>query len=143
MKATFPPTRTEWPERAAKVSYPVPEVTSNDPCPAVKPGPVFALEALAVSQGWDVRVTYARGNPPHPITGKPLAVRDSWAVRCSRGRTRAVAVREGDSWRSFWWWSDETFFQRLNLLAEFESVLQVENTPLTLELTVASRSSQS
>lgn len=128
MRHTFPPTRTEWPERAAKVSYPAPEVMSDDPFPKVKPGPVFGLETLAAAHGWTVRVTYARGNPPHPITGKPLAVRDSWAVRCARGRTRAVAVREADSWKSFWWWSDETFFQKLNLLAEFESILVVKNT---------------
>lgn len=128
MKHTFPPTRTEWaeigPERAP---WPAPEVTSDDPCPAVKPGPVFGLEALAAAQGWTVRVTYARGS--YPSVGRRPGVKESWVVRCSRGRTRAVAVREGDSWRSFWWWSGETFFQRLNLLAEFESILQVENTP--------------
>lgn len=127
MKATFPPTRTEWAEIGPqRAPFPAPEVTSRDPRPAgvVKPGPVFKLEALALSRGWRCSVTYARGWVPHAITGRPLAGPvDSWAVRCERGAERAVAVRVRDSWDAFWVWND-SLPKRVNLLADFECVLQ-------------------
>lgn len=46
---------------------------------------------------WDVEITYARGCFPNGATGKPGAVKDSIAVRMTRGSVRAVAVYVGGS----------------------------------------------
>lgn len=74
--------------------YPEPEHTSRDPWPEdfLEPGPVVKLRKLAESHGWAVRVTYARGYPPHKATGKPGALVHTVAVQCFHPESSARLV---------------------------------------------------
>lgn len=84
-------------EPAPERPYPAPEVTSRDGAPVPEKQAVADLAQHAVFKGWAVVTTFARGCPPHAKLGTPLAVRDSIAVRLSRGKEWAVAVYSGGS----------------------------------------------
>lgn len=102
--------------------HPQPVVTSLDPIPegVEAPGVVRGLQARAEGLGWSTNVTYARGNGVHGSTGRPTKLVDSWAVRCWRGRRRAVAVYSGGSWGDMWGIA-HMFHART--LAQFETYL--------------------
>lgn len=106
--------------------FPAPSVTSADPIPdeAVKPGPVADLEVFAQSVGWATHTAYAYGCMPHATHGTPLAPRASWSVKMARGTERAVAVRRGDDWDSFWYWSPVVFFTQASGLGTFKEAIQ-------------------
>jgi hypothetical protein len=76
-------------------SYPAPEVSSRLGMVHSAKKAVWELETLARALGWSVEITYARGCFPHATTGKPGHVKDSLAVRMTRGAVRAVAVYVG------------------------------------------------
>jgi hypothetical protein len=81
--------------------YPEPAMSAHpdtlDCCPRKKA--VNDLWDLAVSLGWEVKVTHARGCFPNGTTGAPGTVQDSLAVRMRQGPQRAVAVYAGtDHW---------------------------------------------
>lgn len=77
--------------------YPAPEVSSRLGMVHSAKKAVWELETLARTMGWSVETTYARGCFPNGSTGKPGAVKDSIAVRLTRGAVRAVAVYVGGS----------------------------------------------
>lgn len=82
------------PEPEAEQVYPAPEWTSRQPWPAdfPIPGPVVQLRKLAEAHDWAVRISYARGNPPHKATGKPGALVHTVALQCLHPETRARLV---------------------------------------------------
>lgn len=86
-----------------RTAYPEPELPAHpdtlDCCPRKKA--VNGLWDLAVSLGWEVKVTHARGCFPNGATGAPGGVQDSLAVRMRQGAQRAVAVYAG---ASTWSW---------------------------------------
>jgi hypothetical protein len=97
-----------------RVPYPAPAVSSRDgeAPPFDMPGAVLKLAEKAREAGWEVQVTYARGNPAHGTTGRPTGVAHTLAVRCGGHITgrRAVAVykrgENGKTWTadSVWMW---------------------------------------
>jgi hypothetical protein len=118
------PLKSEWltlhPEAAETFPEPLRASDSPDPLPEV-PGPVLKLQRLAEGAGWATLATYAVGHHPHATHGRPSATaKPSWALRMRRGDQRAVAVRVGSAWASFWYWTPEVFFMRAGTLAEFE-----------------------
>lgn len=85
------------------------EVRAEHPAPEIParfvtdmPGPVKALSDFAQGWEWAVRVAHARGNGVHGSTGRPTAVRDSYAVHMERPGRKAVAVYAGGTWGSMW-----------------------------------------
>lgn len=83
--------------------YPAPVVSSRDERwvdVAGVPGPVDALAERARAAGWDVRVQYARGCFANRATGRPGAVKDSFAVVFRRDGWGGYAVRVGAVWES-------------------------------------------
>jgi hypothetical protein len=90
------------PEPPPRGPHPAPVHVSTDPDRPEIPSAVQALGAKVVSQGWRVNVTYARGNGIHAAHGTPTKVVDSWALRCSYGPYRAVAVCQDGTWGSMW-----------------------------------------
>jgi hypothetical protein len=110
----------ETPEGIEK--HPEPVVTSLDPVPegTEPPASVRGLQKRAEGLGWFVNLTYARGNGVHGSTGRPTKLVDSWAVRCWRGRRRAVAVYSGGSWSDMWG-IEHMFHART--VAQFEAYL--------------------
>lgn len=114
------------PEPPEPAPYPEPLVTSEDGQePAKRPGPVTDLAALAESLGWDVRrITYAEGWVPHATHGTPgKAPKQSWAIRMARGEHRAVAVRMGDAWDSFYVLGPDRM-DRYTRLGDFQAAIQ-------------------
>lgn len=67
---------------APRKPHPAPTV----PCRLAEEGEVrggaLALQRAVQRAGGRVQVTYAQGYPIHSVTGRPLALRDSIAVRC-------------------------------------------------------------
>ncbi len=99
-------------------SFPAPEWTSRDGVEVPAPGSVNVLAARARDRGWDVRVQCARGSRPHGVTGRPLAVKTTWALVASidGGRHAAYAVRDDQSWTSVMLWGrDRPFFPLANV----------------------------
>ncbi len=84
--------------------HPAPERSSRDETPGgtPTPTPVQKLAQRASEAGAQAIVQYARGHGVHGSTGRPTAVRDSWAVRIVNGAGRAAAVYAGGSWGSVW-----------------------------------------
>jgi hypothetical protein len=80
---------------AEREVYPAPEVSSRQGMVHSAKKAVWELETLARTLGWSVETTYARGCFPHATTGAPGPVKDSLAVRMTRGAVRAVAVYVG------------------------------------------------
>jgi hypothetical protein len=73
-------------------------VTSDDGyIPDVVKAPVGLLKGKAEALGWTVHVTYAEGNYPHSTTGRPGALKASYAVRMRKDAYGAVAVYVGGS----------------------------------------------
>lgn len=62
--------------------YPAPLINSRGPMALTfpLPAPVLKLAEFAREAGWDVRMQYAQGYPPHGSTGRPGALKDSIAV---------------------------------------------------------------
>lgn len=119
----FPPPGAA-PVPAVAEPYPAPLLTSDMPTDRVASKPVADLLKLAQSHGWHGKITHAEGYVPHATTGRPSAAsKSSEAVRLARGDQRAVAVRMGGSWDSFWTWSSTQPHRRCKLLAEFKGVL--------------------
>lgn len=65
---------------AGKEPYPAPVTTSREVSAFPMPQPVMSLAEFAREAGWDVRVQYAQGYPPHGSTGRPGALKDSIAI---------------------------------------------------------------
>lgn len=83
--------------------YPGPEVSSRDGVVGPDKTATAGLKRKAEGFGWSVEVTYARGCFPHATHGTPGAVKDSLALRMTRGTDRAVAVY---SWAgTAWTWT--------------------------------------
>ena len=82
-------------------AYPEPEVRSTDGLTGPEKRAVQDLDRYAQDQGWETRVTYARGCMPHATHGTPGPVADSLAVRMRRGQDYAVAVylEAGSTWK--------------------------------------------
>jgi len=97
--------------------FPAPLVTSRDGQEPAEPDPISDLQAYAVAAGWRTQARYSEGWVPHGITGKPLGPKKIWSVRLSRGGDYAVAVREGDVWKTFWVVKDK--LQRFTTLGPF------------------------
>lgn len=98
------PTASEYSEMVTREPWPAPEHTSSLGAEINAKRAVTDLANLAEAHGWSVRLTYARGCWPS-TGGRPSRQRDSYAVRMSRGRRRAVAVYvEGTSLTSTWSW---------------------------------------
>ena len=104
--------------------YPAPALTSDMLHTGSPSQPAADLLTLAVSHGWDGRITFAEGNPPHATHGRPLAVKKSEAVRLARDGRRAVAVRMGGKWASLWTWSADQFFTQHATLEAFKEALR-------------------
>lgn len=105
IKSTIPHPARIWPDDGEELpEHPAPEVTSRDPMPeSVKiPSAVLKMRDWIAARGWEAGITYAKGNPIHGTTGKPLAVKESFAVRAAFGGFRVVAVHMGGSWGSMW-----------------------------------------
>lgn len=103
--STIPHPVRIWPDDGEELpEHLAPEVTSRDPMPeSVKiPGAVLKMRDWIAARGWEAGITYAKGNPIHGTTGKPLAVKESFAVRAAFGGFRVVAVHMGGSWGSMW-----------------------------------------
>lgn len=60
--------------------YPEPVINSRQESAFLAPAPVLKLAEVAREAGWDVRMQYAQGYPPHGSTGLPGALKDSIAV---------------------------------------------------------------
>ena len=97
------------------------------------PGPVLQLAELAREAGWEVRVSYARGNGVHGSTGRPTAVRHSIALAFGKHPmtdAQAVAtyvkpVNGGTwSWESVWMWGPDLLHFGLCNLAELKEWLR-------------------
>lgn len=116
------PLKCEWDAltSAPLIPWPTPVHTSLMPAPQDIPDPVSDLAVWARCFSWSVLVTYSEGWVPGQKSEAPKKV---WALRCSRGSRRAVAVREDGSWRSFWVWSDTQFFTRVSLLDQFKQAV--------------------
>ncbi len=86
--------------------HPAPEVSSRDEEPggALYPSAVLKMAQRAREAGWDVVQQYARGAFPHATTGRPTAVRDSYALRMRHLSTGALAVMvyRDKGWSSVW-----------------------------------------
>lgn len=71
--------------------HPAPEVPARDATEAEIWRAPRLVRKAALANGWEVRVTYARGTEMH-LTGKPGRVVDSIAVRIRRPGVRGWAV---------------------------------------------------
>ncbi len=87
-------------EVARTIVHPAPEISGYLADHA--PDPVMALVKFAGSEGWRTYVVHARGNGVHGGTGRPTAVRDSYAVHMEWPGRKAVAVYSGGTWGSMW-----------------------------------------
>lgn len=83
--------------------HPAPAVSSREGVAGQYPSAVLKLAERAREAGWEVRQQYAKGNGVHGSTGRPLAVKESYAlVFHSHPMTAhgAYAVYRGGSWAS-------------------------------------------
>lgn len=104
------PMRSEWDalHPPIEVPYPAPVVSSRQESAFLVPTPVLALAEFARENGWEVRVQYAQGYPPHASTGRPGALKDSIAVIFGGHPItdrRAYACYEKTAGGSAWTWN--------------------------------------
>lgn len=102
-----------------------PQHTSRDPWPEgleEAPDVVMALAAEARRVGWECTITYSRGVP-----AGSRKVRDTFALRLSKGSLRAVAVRDGDAWGDMW---GVAHMVRLGGLGQMREYLRLVGTDL-------------
>lgn len=96
------------PFRQEREPYPAPMVTSRQESAFLAPAPALKLAEFAREAGWDVRMQYAQGYPPHGSTGRPGALRDSIAVIFGNHPLtdrQAYACYEKPASGSAWTWS--------------------------------------
>lgn len=121
------PLRIDWEassEYQAPVEpYPVPSAVGHFVTVEAWPQPVKSLVAWANASGWSALVTRAVGTMPHASYGTPTTEKESFAVRMAHGSRRAVAVRRGTAWDSFWTWGPEQFFTRHGTLEAFKQAI--------------------
>jgi len=115
-------------EEPKEPPFPEPALRSHraelDCCPPKSA--VTDLSNFARGLGWTVVVTHAKGSFPHATTGRPTAVKDSLAVRMSRGDDRAAAVYVSGAtwnWQFIYRWGTTTFPRKLSTLGELHSAL--------------------
>jgi hypothetical protein len=116
------PLRCEWDalNPLTAPAWPSPVHTSLMPAPQDVPDPVSDLAVWARTFGWKTLVTYSEGWVPGQRSEKAKKI---WAVRCSRGTRRAVAVREDGSWHSLWSFGQGLAFTKTVLLDQFKQDL--------------------
>lgn len=87
-----------------EIAFPAPSVTSADGHEVPVKRGVTDLMVAAGKLGWSCRTTYAKGCAPHALTGKPLAERESIAVRMHKPGSTSWACAVYRAGSSVWSW---------------------------------------
>jgi len=115
----IPPRR--WPgDEPAPLPHPAPEVEARIAEALEIPRNAAKLAALAVANGWVVRIMYARGTWP----GRELRVVDSITLRCRRDHVRAAGVWLDWRFHSGHVWGDGSLVPRMVSMTELHAIIE-------------------